>query len=255
MPSVGTATKTARFPRFLLPRRITIHGFICGCGHSGTTLIANILAAHPNAYVPLEETGIFLQDDFKVARRHLQLLWRAALSGKRAFIEKTPRHIYKLDLIRARVPGARFVIPVRDGRDTVASLFKRRGDLDAAMRRWVGENEIVLAQRGKPDVLIYRHEDLVGDAPATVRRICQFLDLDYSDQLLDYHKAKRLWFGETELRAGAAPRSEHAVLRNWQVNQPIFDNRGRWRTELSEDDILELTQGRGRPLMQAFGYL
>src|SRR6185503_15224565 len=34
--------------------------FICGCGHSGTTLVATILSAHPRIYVPLYESEAFL---------------------------------------------------------------------------------------------------------------------------------------------------------------------------------------------------
>jgi hypothetical protein len=256
MSAVESKARVVRFPRFLVPRCIAVHGFICGCGHSGTTLIANILASHRDAYVPLCETGIFLRSGFKMWRRHLKLLWATALSGRRAFIEKTPGHIHKLELIRAQVRGARFVVPVRDGRDTVASMFKRCGDLKRSVERWIGENTIVLGERGKPDVLVYRHEDLVTDPPTVVRQVCDFLDLEYSDRLLDFHKSKRLWFEQTEVRNDASPvGTGHDAYRNWQVNQPIFDNRGQWASALSEDDIGELTRGRGRPLMEAFGYL
>ena len=39
------------------------------------------------------------------------------------------------------------------------------------------------------------------------------------------------------------------------VNQPIYDGRGRWKTELGQQELTELTEGRGKPLMQAFGYI
>lgn len=249
-------TRVARFPRCLVPQKINVHGFICGCGHSGTTLMANILASHPDAYVPLYETSIFLRTGFRAWRRHLRLLWAAALSGKRVFVEKSPPHFRKLELIRAQVRGARFIIPVRDGRDTVASMFKRRGDLKESIERWISANTIILAHRDNPDVLVYRHEDLVTDPRSIIRRVCEFLELEYSDRLLDYHRSKRLWFKQTQIRNDASPvAAGHDAYRNWQVNQPLFDNRGRWVKELSESDITELTQGRGRPLMEAFGYL
>ena len=256
MSALKSDAKVARFPGLLVPRRISVHGFVCGCGHSGTTLIANILSAHPDAFVPLFETSIFMKSSFKMKVRHLKLLWAAALSNKRVFIEKSPGHIRKLESIRALVHGARFVIPVRDGRDCVASMFKRTGNLCQNIERWIGDNTIVLAERGKTDILVYRHEDLVTDPPTVVRQVCEFLDLDYSDQLLDFHKSRRLWFKQTQIRNDANPfGAGHDAYRNWQVNQPIFDNRGRWTLELSEDDVAELTRGRGRPLMEAFGYV
>ena len=188
--------------------------------------------------------------------RYLRLVLGAARSGKRVLLEKTPRHIHKLDLIRTIVPGARFVIPVRDGRDVVASIYQRFGKIERGITRWIEENSIVLAERGKPDVLVYRHEDLVTDPAATVQRICTFLDLDYRNDLLDFHRHERLWFREKNLRRGSGRgRRDHHALRNWQVNQPIFDNRGRWKTVLRHQDIAEITEGVGRPLMIAFGYV
>ena len=234
-------------------RSVPVRGFICGCGHSGTTLITNILAAHPDVYIPLWETGIFLPKRRLPSWRYWRLVRSAARAGKRALLEKTPRHIHKLDLIRRTVPGARFVIPVRDGRDTVASLYRRSGDAERAFRRWLDESAIVLRERDTPDVLVYRHEDLIDDPPAVVRRICNFLDLDYRDTLMDFHKEKRLWHGIKEPSNDSERKHRH--LRNWQVNQPIFDNRGRWQTDLQQQDIAEITEGAGRPLMIAFGYL
>ena len=240
----------------LLIRTVPVRGFICGCGHSGTTLIANILAGHPEVYIPLTETEIFLGNRRLLTWRYLRLVLRAARFRKQALLEKTPRHIHKLDLIRKTVPGARFVIPVRDGRDVVASIHRRSGKIERGVTRWIEENRIVLGEQDKPDVLVYRHEDLVADPAATVRRICAFLDLDYRDDLLDFHKRKRLWFRQNELRRGSdRGKPELRVLRNWQVNQPIFDNRGRWQTDLRQQDIAEITEGAGRPLMIAFGYV
>lgn len=34
--------------------------FICGCGHSGMTLMANVLAAHGDVFIPLRETYAFI---------------------------------------------------------------------------------------------------------------------------------------------------------------------------------------------------
>ena len=45
------------------------------------------------------------------------------------------------------------------------------------------------------------------------------------------------------------------TLRNKQVNQPIYDGRGRWRKELGKSELVELVEGRGKHLMQAFGYI
>jgi hypothetical protein len=100
--------------------------FICGCPHSGTSLVANILAAHPKIYIPLTETGIFLADP-KIARwRFYHLLAKATVRNK-LLVEKTPLHLHQLDKIRRIAKGCCFVIPVRDGRDVAASATHKHG--------------------------------------------------------------------------------------------------------------------------------
>jgi hypothetical protein len=223
--------------------------FICGCGHSGTTLIAAILASHPQVFIPFEETNIFFKWAPLAMFRYWKIRDAARRAGKSFLLEKTPRHIRRVERIRRMVPGARFVVPVRDGRDVVASLGRRLGNRKEALDRWISDNSLVLAERGKPDVLIYRYEDLVENPGVIVERICKFLDLPYSPELLDYHMRPQNWFGSS-----GAEQKEHVALRNRQISQPIYDGRGRWRSEIAETDLQGLKQGRGALLMKEFGY-
>lgn len=218
--------------------------------------MANILASHPDVYIPLYETGMFLHDD-AVAEAALSKHWaEAERQGRTTFAEKTPRHIHRLESIRRLVDAPLFIMPVRDGRDVAASIEKRFNDLQAGIDRWIDENRIVLDAIGAPDVMHYRYEDFVTDPAGTVERVCAFTGLRYDDALLDYHRQQRLWFGQTEIRKGSGlDGEEHVALRNWQANQPIFDGRGRWRSKWTDRDFLTLTEGRGRHLMQAFGYI
>lgn len=227
---------------------IRCQGFVCGCGHSGTTLIATILASHPDVYLPFEETNVFFKWTPLALYRYSKLKRAAFRAGKSALLEKTPRHVRRVDRIRRLVPGAKFVMPVRDGRDSVASLTRRLGDASASLDRWISDNSLVLAERGSADVLIYRYEDLVEDPEAIVSKICAFLALSFRPNLLDYHRNPQRW-----LTSDASPK--HADLRNRQINQPIYDGRGRWKRELGEAQLKELTEGRGKPLMEAFGYI
>ncbi|TGQ17329.1 MULTISPECIES: sulfotransferase [unclassified Mesorhizobium] len=226
-------------------------GFICGCGHSGTTLIATILASHPDVYLPFDETNIFFKWTPLAMFRYWKLKLAANGAGKSLLLEKTPRHIRRVARIRTLVPGARFIMPVRDGRDVVASLTRRLGDPKEALDRWITDNGLVLAERGEPDVLIYRYEDLVEEPAKVVERICTFLDLAYSPDLLDYHKHPQNWFKSS---GAQAEQQGHVALRNQQVSQPIYDGRGRWRSEVGDLELEDLMQGRGAQLMKEFGY-
>lgn len=229
--------------------------FICGCGHSGTSLLASMLAANPEVHVPRYETNAFLSGK-EHARKRIKKLERVALrSEKRYLVEKTPTHIRHLDLARTVVPGARFVIPVRDGRDVVASIARRTGSVEAGIKRWLRDTAICLAEKDSPDVFVYRHEDLVRDTENVLIGICEEAKVPFSEAMLDYHREERLWFRQKEVVKGSGVGEEHGALRNWQVNQPIFDSSGRWKSELSGDDIEPLLGGPGLELMEAFGYL
>ncbi|MEJ7797211.1 MAG: sulfotransferase [Solirubrobacteraceae bacterium] len=227
--------------------------FICGCGHSGTSLIANMFAAHPTVFVPLRETYVF-KDPARAQERYGALLEEATATRRPFMVEKTPGHIHHIDLIRCTVPRARFILPVRDGRDVVASIARRTGSVDQGIKRWIVDNGIVLAQRDRDDVFTYRHEDLVEDTDGVLRSACAFAGIPFDAAMLDYHQTARLWFGQRRLKE-ADPSEKHKAHRNWQINQPVFDNRGRWVDELTPEQVQPLLEGPGLHLMRAFGYV
>lgn len=228
--------------------------FVCGCGHSGTTLLARILGAHPQIYVPPNETNAFL-DEKRMGDRLDRLRQNTLASGKPYLVEKTPRHLRRMNAIRAGVPGARFVIIVRDGRDVAASIGKREdGDYAGGLARWVKDNARVLKERRSKDVHVLRYEDIVTDAEGTIRKVCRFLGVAYDDQMLRYHERPANWFGRKEVREVGRPGKEHGDLRNWQVNQPIYDGRGRWKKDLPEEFAAQFRAGEPREIMNAFGY-
>jgi len=42
-------------------------------------------------------------------------------------------------------------------------------------------------------------------------------------------------------------------LRNWQINQPLFDGRGRWIKEMTEDDKV-IFKDKAQKYLEKFGY-
>lgn len=213
-----------------------------------------MFAGHPDVFVPLRETGTFL-DEEGASEQWTRLVSEAASSGRTHLVEKTPRHLLRLALIRRTVPDARFVILVRDGRDVAASYVKRAGSAKAGARRWLKHNSVVLAERGAADVHILRYEDLVDSPGAALEATCAFARVPFDEGMLAYHETPRLWFGVTEVAPGTGANGlEHRMLRNWQINQPIFDDRGKWRRMLCPDDLAPFATPRAREMLSAFGY-
>lgn len=233
--------------------------FICGCGHSGTTLLLKIISQVEGVYTPNAETNMMgAPQGFESFRDKLEN--KAKKNACNRIVEKTPRHIRYMDEIRQNFPDAKFVIPVRDGRDVVASMKKRFGSCQNGIHRWIKDNEIVKDNYGKPDVYIYRHEDFVKNPEFYLKKICDFLDFEFRRDLLNYYDEKGKWSGVQGIEKGTGEAGiEHDKLRSWQIHQPIFDNSGRWREVLTDEDMTfvnqKLLKGRGGDLMKFFGYI
>lgn len=228
--------------------------FICGCGHSGTSLLANMFAANPFVFVPLRETRTFVNTAL-IEPRWLALKDEWLSSGRPHLVEKTPKHVRHIDPIRQTVPGARFAFMVRDGRDVAASHIKRIGEARSGAMRWVEENSIVEAEAASPDTIVLKYEDLIEAPKDNLQKICKFASIPYSDDMLDYHKQERKWFNEKSILKGDGTEgAQHRALRNWQINQPIFDGRGAWQEILPMKDVEFFTYGEAARLMATFGY-
>lgn len=232
--------------------------FICGCGHSGTTLIANMFGSHPQVFIPFRETGCFTQGftGAPVPEAWLELLNEFRASKKLYLFEKTPKHILALDKIRSVVKSPKFILMVRDGRDVAASHIKRFGDAMIGAERWAVENRIVLKEMHSPDAITVRYEDLITMPEEALTRICNFLQIPFDPQMLQFHKKQNFWFGVSKMEKGGGQQgAEHLLLRNWQINQPIFDGRGNWKKLLSAEELRFFDREDVSKLMSEFGYL
>jgi hypothetical protein len=107
--------------------------------------------------------------------------------GARAWVEKTPLHVFRVDEIRRRFPAARFVHVVRDPRATVAAIrrFARHGwstDVDETLD---GVARALAQAADAPDAyLVVRYEDVVRAPEQELRRVADFVGVDWSDSLL-----------------------------------------------------------------------
>ena len=174
------------------------------------------------------------------------------------------------------LPEAHFVHLVRDGRDV--RLSRLSGDPDPPppahhARRWQSRVQAARRQSGRVGhYLEVRYEDLVLDAEAQLRRICEFLELAFDPGMLDYHLRApgRLAEMARELpaRPGADPLRPDLPVKPSRraspgpdrlgphrlTSQPPLASRvGRWRTEMPSPDRVEYERVAGALLAQ-LGY-
>ncbi|MGH3017415.1 MAG: sulfotransferase family protein [Gaiellaceae bacterium] len=171
----------------------------------------------------------------------------AEREGKGRWGDKTPAYIGHVDRLAAIWPDARFVHLIRDGRDVALSVMDvpfGPNNAWAAGRSWARamRQGHKAAERYPGRVLEVRYEDLVSKPAETVAALCDFLGLDYSDDMLAIEQTDRskvvadqsAWF--TNVWSGI---TTAAV--------------GKWRTELTPRQIETFEAVAGDEL-RALGY-
>lgn len=232
--------------------------FIVGCGHSGTSLMTAILGNHPSFYVIPKESGLFLQTDGAINKAMAEWDKSTGTEDKIRWLEKTPPHIFQIHRFLAFRPHCRFIIMLRDGRDVVCSLKFRKGyeGITDRLDRWVYDNMAALPYWNHPQVQFVKYEDLVQDSEGTLLKICNFLGEDYRPEMLEYHKTEHHWYSDKIIKPEQIKtHQDHMNNRNWQINQPIFDGRGRWQKELTEEEKKLFKESQAQEYLQRFGYV
>ncbi len=191
----------------------------------------------------------------------------AAKHGKPRWGDKTPDYIRKMKKIQKTLPEARFIHVIRDGRDAGLSqnsrIAKRGKDPVPARevaRRW--RKRIVKAQLDAKEVDHYlevRYEDVISDTEAVLRRICEFIELDFDPAMLSYHERAEERLQEM---AGALPAKkgrpereagERLAAHAMTTKPPDVDRVAVWKREMSETENAEFEEAAGY-LLDQLGY-
>lgn len=194
------------------------HVFLVGFPRSGTTLLEQALAGHPEV-AALEEAPTLAEahDRFLASDTGLRALatlsaadadyWRrrywsevaaqGVVADGRLFLDKAPAATDDLPLIARLFPAAKVLFAVRDPRDVVLSCLRRNfrmnaltyafTDLTAAAEAYAAGMALSETYRRvlPLDLLEVRHEALVEDPEGGLRDVCRFLGLDFRPAMLD----------------------------------------------------------------------
>ena len=231
--------------------------FIVGCGHSGTSIMLAILGNHPVFYPITYESALFKRSEPEIRETMLEWDRECIEAGKKRWIEKTPPHIFQIKKFLLHRPSSKFIIMLRDGRDVVCSLKHRveYKNFEERVKRWIYDNLAGLLYQDHPNVIFVKYEDLVSKTKKTLERIFCFLEEEYSDRVLDYQQHQKYWYHSKIAKPSQIiTHEDHHQLRNWQINQPIFDGRGRWKKEMSEIEKEKFKNMAQKYLLQ-FGYV
>ncbi len=212
--------------------------FIIGMMRSGTTLVEQILASHPEvagggelpywgalmARFQDREREISSADVVAGTRGFLDVLSGISTTARRV-TDKMPQNFLALGLIHALFPNARVLHCRRDPVDTALSIYftefagqqsfpADRGSIVAYYRDYLNMmaqwRNLVPADR----FMEIQYEDMVTDQVTTSRKIIAFCGLEWDDACLSFQDTNR------PIQTASA----------WQARQPIYNtSTQRWR--------------------------
>jgi tetratricopeptide (TPR) repeat protein len=195
------------------------HVFLVGFPRSGTTLLENVLASHPDVST-LEErdtlgdlTQQFLINEAGLKRlaglpaeeirQYRSAYWDrvrkfGAATNGRIVVDKYPLTSMKLPLVAKLFPRAKILFAVRDPRDVVLSCFRRSFamntsmfeflDIERAARFYDAVMTLCRVYRDKLglDWLQVHNEFLIDDFESRAQEICAFIGVPWNDQMRDF---------------------------------------------------------------------
>jgi len=156
----------------------------------------------------------------------------AAREGKALYGDKTPGYVVQIPELARMFPEARFVHLIRDGRNVALSYIERPwgpstvGEAALYWRSRVGRGRAAGEALGSDRYLEARYEDLVDDPETEVRRICEFLSLDFVPEMLQYTEA-----AEKFIASSHQPEAFKALVR------PPTSGLRDWTNAMDDDDI------------------
>jgi hypothetical protein len=184
--------------------------FIVGCYNSGTTLLHDLLASHPEVgslsregqYCTTElliprsvglrrawalEPSRFRWDEHSqpgvnVPRLKRQWGWHFNDAERRVLLEKTPANLARIRWLQATFENAHFIGIIRNGYAVAEGIRRKAGQpIENAALQWARSNEIMLSDfEALGAARLIRYEDLTRAPREVLQDVLAFLELDSS---------------------------------------------------------------------------
>ncbi|TCV83398.1 tetratricopeptide repeat-containing sulfotransferase family protein [Sulfurirhabdus autotrophica] len=223
LKSVFTVEKVSRRP--IASNKSALPVFIVGMPRSGTSLVEQILASHPEVYgagelhhigniinvLPnglkskmrypfcIEDMGAEQADIY--ANRHLERLQQFSAKVSRV-TDKMPHNFRHLGLIDMLFPGSRVIHCLRDPIDTCLSIYSLpfgvnhayAADLDQLGAYYKQYQSLMMhwKENLRIPIMEVRYEDIIANQEEMTRKMVDFCELNWDERCLQFHEVDRV---------------------------------------------------------------
>ena len=213
------------FPALVHGRGVREHVFLMGFPRSGTTLLEQVLASHPEI-LALEERPTLHESITAYFRNKADIAtlmnasdadlqtWRDLYWNKvegfigdvagKVFVDKQPSLPPYIPLIRKLFPSAKIIFCIRDPRDVVFSCFRHGFTMNTNIYEFTDiiklselysftmECAEVYFSKLNCCVYIHKHEEFIEKFDQKIIEICNFLGLDYDQNMRNFSETAKL---------------------------------------------------------------
>lgn len=251
--------------------------FIVGCARSGTSILGELIAAHPEVTYFFEQHstwelgGMGENESHRLLAKHateavkaqIQAWFQEHAQNAVTLVEKNPRNILRIPYVKSIFPDAKFIHIIRDGRDVACSMVPGCGGEEwrhlkppswmgfyknyvGAIRcahAWKESVEIGLSDLQAVEHIQVRYEDLLRSPLDTAARIFEFIGLASHPAVHDFCK----------LITNSTSNTYHAKIQTRWYRDDHTERIGRWRENLTPAEMNEVNKIL-QPLLGQLGY-
>lgn len=186
----------------------------------------------------------------------------ALTQNKPFYGEKTPLYLKSMDKIQQQLPEACFIHIIRDGRDVALSYQKVHfgpNEITKLAKLWQDRIKEGRLLAKKVRYLEIKYEKLISNTEDVLKECMDFIGLDYSKKMLDYHEESKTKLeamkdifigmkGETRIS------KEHRMhYHRHTQSKPLESRCHAWKETMQPEDVLAFENIAGN-LLEELGY-
>jgi hypothetical protein len=252
--------------------------FITGCARSGTSILGELIASHPEVKYIFEASNIWEMggmgenESHRLTARHateavkkqVRGWFESQAKGTSMLVEKNPRNSLRVPYVKEIFPEAKFIHIVRDGRDVACSMvpgcggaewghlkppswqeyYKNYSGATRCAHAWKQVLETALDDLSHIPHIQVRYEDLLASTLSVTKTIFNFLELDIHANTLEFCKKT----------TNNTSSSYHAKYQDRWYRDDHTARVGRWHENLNAEEK-QTINSLLKPLLTELGYI